>query len=77
MAKRAASLGRRNVTETRESFPYEQLRIGPITACHVQACEAPSGQPVTDTVDTRELPFDQIKDLIGTKPLLRAPPKQS
>ncbi len=75
MAKRTASLGRRKVTETREQFPYEQLRIGPITACHVQVTEAPSGQPVAVTAVIRELPFDQIKDLIGTKPLFRAPPR--
>ena len=58
-------------------FSVEELRLGPIAAVEVFTGAAPLGVPLGETLDHRNLPFDQVRDLIADKPLVRAPFERS
>ena len=57
----------------KEPFSNEQLRLGPIEAIEVFTTTPPGDRPVAEALDTRTVPFEEIKDLIGRRPVDRAP----
>ena len=61
------------MSDPREPFSVEELRLGPIKEVAVFTSLPPEGVPVTDALGHQSLPFDQIKDLVADKPLVRAP----
>ena len=55
-----------------EPSPKDPLRHGPIRAVRVHAQPTPVNQTIVETHDHRCWPFEQIKHLIGERPLQRS-----
>ena len=65
------------ILNSEQPFWVEELRLGPIAAVEIFTSAAPTGVTLGETLDHQSLPFEQIRDLIADKPLVRAPFERS
>ena len=54
-----------------DPVPVEQICIGPIKVVELYTASAPDDQPVAECVGTQDVPFDQVRHLVSSKPLAR------